>query len=135
MRAATALEPASAIDAVRSFAAALSAGDVPRAAACFTREACLITPDGTAIHGRAEIVPILAQLAARRTELDVEQLVLHPAGDVCLAGGRFSMRSDGPEGVRYSECCSPILTLRSVEGLWKIAVLSPWAPLAHPVAD
>jgi ketosteroid isomerase-like protein len=118
---------AAAQDALHLFIAALSAGDVRGATACFTREACLITPDGTAIHGRSEIAGILDQLRARRTEISVEQLVVRQAGDVALAGGRLTIRSDGTEGARIEQSCDPSAALRRVEGVWKIAILDPWA--------
>jgi ketosteroid isomerase-like protein len=87
----------------------------------------MITPDSTAVHGRPEIAAILAQLIARRTEIEVEQLVLRGAGDVALATGRLTLRSDGPEGARIEQSCDPTLALRRVEGHWKIAILAPWA--------
>jgi uncharacterized protein (TIGR02246 family) len=114
-------------NALYAFIAALSAGDLRGAAACFTREGCMITPDGTAVHGRSEIASILAQLIARRTEIEVEQLVLRRAGDVALATGRLTLRSDGPEGARIEQSCDPTLALRKVEERWKIAILAPWA--------
>jgi ketosteroid isomerase-like protein len=118
---------AAAQDVLQVFIAALSAGDVRAATACFTREACLVTPDGTAIHGRSEIAGILDQLRARRTEISVEQLVVREAGDVALADGRLTIRSDGPEGARIAQSCDPAAALHRVEGTWKIAVLDPWA--------
>lgn len=128
MKAAPAVAPeASAQDILHVFIAALSAGDVRAATACFTREACLVTPDGTAIHGRSDIAGILDQLRARRTEISVEQLVVREAGDVALAGGRLTMRSDGAEGTRIAQTCDPTAALHRVEGTWKIAVLDPWA--------
>ncbi len=118
---------AQAENALYSFAAAVSGGDPSSAAACFTREGCLITPDGTAIHGRVDIAGILAQLIARRTEVEVEQLVVRRAGDVAMATGRLTMRSDGPEGARIAQSCDPAVTLHQVEDEWKIAILAPWA--------
>jgi uncharacterized protein (TIGR02246 family) len=114
-------------NALYAFIAALGDGNLRAASACFTREGCMITPDGTAVHGRTEIAAILAQLIARRTEIEVEQLVVRRAGDVALATGRLTLRSDGPEGARIEQSCDPTLALRRVEGLWKIAILAPWA--------
>lgn len=114
-------------NALYSFIAALSGGDSATAAACFTREGCLITPDGTAIHGRLDIAGILHQMIASRTEIEIEQLVVRPAGDVAMATGRLTMRSDGPEGARIAQSCDPTVTLRRVEDEWKIAILAPWA--------
>jgi ketosteroid isomerase-like protein len=109
------------------FTAALGAGDVARAAACFTREGCLVTPDGTAVHGRAGIAAILAQLVARRTVIEIGQLTMRQAGDVALAGGSLTLRSDGPEGTRVAQSCAPTVAIRRIEGSWKIAILAPWA--------
>ena len=119
--------PAAAENALYAFVSALSGGKLSAAAACFTREGCMVTPDGTAVHGRSEIAAILAQLIARRTEIEVAQLVLRRAGDVALATGRLTLRSDGPEGARIEQSCDPTLALRRVEGAWKIAILAPWA--------
>jgi ketosteroid isomerase-like protein len=121
------LAPPRAEAAIHGFIAAIGAGDLRGAAACFTREGCLVTPDGTAIHGRAEIAGILAQLIARRTEIEVEQLVIRRANDIALATGWFSMCSDGPDGARLSQACGPTAALHLVEGSWKIAVIAPWA--------
>jgi ketosteroid isomerase-like protein len=117
-------------NALYAFLAALSDGDVTIAAACFTREGCMITPDGTAVHGRPEVSRILAQLVARRTEIEVAQLVVRPAGDVALATGRLTLRSDGPDRERIEQTCELNLALRLIEGTWKIAILSPWASLS-----
>jgi uncharacterized protein (TIGR02246 family) len=114
-------------NALYCFAAAVSAGDPDGAAACFTREGCLITPDGTSVHGRAEIAAILAQLIARRTEIGVERIAVRRAGDVALATGRLTMRSDAAEGARIVQSCDPTIAMHRIEGIWKIAILAPWA--------
>jgi uncharacterized protein (TIGR02246 family) len=121
------LAPTRAEAAIYTFIAAIGAGDLRGAAACFTREGCLITPDGTAIHGRPHIASILAQMIARRTEIEVEQLVLHRADDVAMASGWFAICSDGPDRARIRQACGPAMALNRVEGSWKIAVLAPWA--------
>ena len=113
--------------ALHAFVAAISAGNIGAAAACFTREGCMITPDGTAVHGRADIAAILAQMIARRTEIEVEQLVVRRADDIALATGRLALHSDGPDGIRILQTCGPTLALHRVEGSWKIAILAPWA--------
>lgn len=116
--------PARAEGALHSFVAALGSADLGAATACFTREGCMITPDGTAVHGRAGIGPLLAQLIARETEIEIEQLAIHTARDVALATGRLAIRSDGG---RLVQSCGPTVALQRVEGTWKIAVLAPWA--------
>jgi uncharacterized protein (TIGR02246 family) len=113
-------------NALTSFTAALSGGDLHGAAACFTREGCLITPDGTAVHGRSEIARVLAQMIDRRTEIEIDRVVVRRAGDVALASGHVTMRSDGPEDTRFIQACDPMMVIRKVEGTWKLAVIAPW---------
>jgi uncharacterized protein (TIGR02246 family) len=113
-------------NALYSFAAALSGGDLHGAALCFTREGCLITPDGTMVHGRVDIAAVLAQLIARRTEIEIDRVVVRRAGDVALVVGRVTMRSDGPEGTRFTQSCDATMVIHRVEGTWKLAVIAPW---------
>jgi ketosteroid isomerase-like protein len=113
-------------NALTSFAAALSRGDLRAATACFTREGCLITPDRTAVHGRGAIAAVLAQLIDRRTEIEIDRVVVRRAGDVALASSHVTMRSDGPEGTRFVQACDPTMVIRRVEGSWKLAVIAPW---------
>jgi uncharacterized protein (TIGR02246 family) len=115
-----------ALDAFHGFNAALNSGNLPAAAAFFTRDGCLVTPDGTAIHGRPEIAAILAQMIDRHTEIRAEQLVVRTAGDVALASGHLTLCSKGPEGARLEQSCTPTIAIRRVEGSWKIAILAPW---------
>jgi uncharacterized protein (TIGR02246 family) len=121
-----AAEPTRPDNALASFTAALSGGDLHGAAACFTREGCLITPDGTAIHGRLDIAGVLAQLIASRTEIEIDRVVVRRAGDVALASGHLTMRSDGPEGTRFVQACDPMMVIHRVDGTWKLAVIAPW---------
>ena len=107
-----------------------ASGDCAAAAACFTREGCMITPDGTAVHGRAEVGG--DPRAADRT----------PHGDRGRAARRAPGRRRRPRhrppdaalrrpgrGRAIEQTCSLTLALRRIEGAWKIAILSPWASL------
>lgn len=109
-----------------SFPELISVGNLDAASACFTRDACLITQDATAIHDREHIRPLLAQLIARRTRIGVEQSTLLPAGDVALVRERWTIQIDAAEGTRFEQSCSPTLILRHVEGQWKLALVAPW---------
>jgi ketosteroid isomerase-like protein len=121
-----ATEQAGPDNALASFTGALSGGDLHGAAACFTREGCLITPDGTAVHGRSDIAGVLRQLIASRTEIEIDRLVVRGAGDVALASGHVTMRSDGPEGTRFVRACDPMMVIHRIDGTWKLAVIAPW---------
>lgn len=104
----------------------LSAGDLEAATACFAREACLLTQDATAIHTRERIRPVLAQLIARNTRIEVEQCCVLAAGDIALATERWTITLDGAEGSRFEQSCTPTLILHQVEERWKLAVVAPW---------
>ncbi len=107
------------------FARALNAGDLDAAAGCFTRDACLITPDTTAIHGRDSIRPVLAQLVAREVEIEVEASDVLGGGGVLLAYERWRL-SSGAAGDRLAQTLYPVLLLRQIEGTWKLAIAAPW---------
>lgn len=109
----------------RAFASALSAGDLAGATACFARDGCLVTPDGTAIHGRDRIRPVLAQMVIRRTEIEVEMSDSISAGDVMLARERWRVRA-GEEGAQIEQILHPTLALKRIEGEWKLSIAAPW---------
>ena len=50
-----------------AFVQAINEARLDDAARCFAKNACLLTPDSTAIRGRGEIRAILAQMIALRT--------------------------------------------------------------------
>jgi uncharacterized protein (TIGR02246 family) len=109
----------------RDFGAVLSAGDLERAAACFTRDGCLVTPDGTAIHGREQIKQVLVQMVIRRTAIEVELSDTIVAGDVMVARERWRVEA-GEGDARLEQVLHPTLVLREVEGTWKLAIAMPW---------
>jgi ketosteroid isomerase-like protein len=104
----------------------VSCGDLEAATACFAREACLLTQDATAIHTRERIRPVLAQLIARHTKIEVEQRCVLAAGDIALATERWTMAIDGTEGSRFEQSCTPTLISHRIEDRWKLAVVAPW---------
>lgn len=120
-------EAPQAVRACLPFVQALSIGDLEGATACFARDACLITPDATAVHGRDRIRPLLAQLVARRTEIKVELSTVIGAGEVILASERWRIRSGpGGEAPGIEQVLDSTLVLRRIEGEWKLAIAAPW---------
>jgi ketosteroid isomerase-like protein len=107
------------------FVSALSHGDLDRAAACFAKEGCLITPDLTAVHGRDRIRAVLAQLIASGAEVEVDAGHLVDAGEVFLARERWRIRTDR-NGSRFERTCDTTLVMRLVEGRWKLVIAAPW---------
>ncbi|HEX5929430.1 MAG TPA: nuclear transport factor 2 family protein [Solirubrobacterales bacterium] len=108
-------------------ARALSRGDVDAAAACFARDGCLVSPDATAVHGRERVRPLLAQLVARRTEIEVELSNVVGEGEVIVANERWRVRSgNGAGGRKIEQRLHPTLVLRRAEGEWRLAIAAPW---------
>jgi ketosteroid isomerase-like protein len=120
-----------------AFVRAIGDRDLGRACACFAREGCLVTPDGTAIQGRERIQPLLAQLIARRTEIEVELSSVLRNGDTALASERWTIRCDGVEGSRFAQAFDPAMVLRRVGTEWKLEIAALWGwgglrPRAEP---
>lgn len=104
----------------------LSAGDLSGAAGCFARDACLLTPDATAIHGRNHIRPVLAQLIARKSRIEVLHSNVIVAGEVAFVRGQWQVTALGAAGAPFEQAYGPSLILRQIEGSWKIAIAALW---------
>jgi ketosteroid isomerase-like protein len=104
----------------------LSAGKLDAAASCFARDGCLLTPDGTAVHERRHIRPLLAQMIARHVRIEVEQTSLLLGGDVAFARERWRLSASAADGARFEQETDPTLVLCKVEGHWKLAIAAPW---------
>ena len=122
----TLLKPSSTGIACLALPKLLSAGDLNLAAACFTRDACLLTPDTTAIHGRDHIRPVLAQLIARHVRIEVEQRNMLEAGEVAFVRERWLINAEGSAASRFEDTCTPLLVIKQIEGSWKIAIAALW---------
>ncbi len=106
-----------------SLAEAIRAGDLDAAQDRFDPNACLITPDATAVYGIAEIRPILAQLIEAGAVIEVETGSLVRAGRVALGSERLHFRS---RGVPYRQTFSANTVLCQEGPEWRIAIAAPW---------
>lgn len=113
-------------ESTRAFADFISRGDLDAAASCFAKDACLLTPDSTVIRGREEIRPILRQMIAVGSRIEVQESSVVLAGEVALGTERWVVTSPGSEGEPFSRTLTPTMVLRQVEGIWKLAVAMPW---------
>jgi ketosteroid isomerase-like protein len=113
-------------EGTRVFAESISRGDIDAAACCFAKDACLLTPDSTVIRGREEIRPILRQLIAAGSKIEVQESSVVLAGEVALGTERWIVTSAGSEGEAFSRTLTPTVVMRQVEGVWKLAVAMPW---------
>jgi ketosteroid isomerase-like protein len=113
-------------ESTRAFAASISRGDLDTAAHCFAKDACLVTPDATAVRGREEIRPILHQLIVLESRIEVEESSILLAGEVALGTERWTVTSPGSEGGSFTRSLTPMVVLRQLEDVWKLAVALPW---------
>jgi ketosteroid isomerase-like protein len=113
-------------ESTRALANAISRGDLDGAARCFAKDACLITPDATAVRGRDEIKPILHQLIVVGSQIEVQESSVVLAGEVALGSERWLVTSAGSEGSPFTRTLTPTIVLRQIEDVWKLAVAMPW---------
>jgi len=113
-------------ESTRAFADSISRGDLDAAASCFAKDACLLTPDSTVIRGREEIRPILRQMIALVSRIEVQESSVVLAGEVALGTDRWVVTSSGSEGEPFSRTLTPTMVMRQVEDVWKLAVAMPW---------
>jgi len=113
-------------ESTRALAASISRGDLEAATSCFAKDACLLTPDSTVVRGREEIRPILQQMIAAGSKIEVQESSIVLAGEVALGSERWVMSSAGSEGEPFTRALTPTMVLRQVEGVWKLAVAIPW---------
>jgi ketosteroid isomerase-like protein len=96
----------------------LNAADLDAAADCFLADACLITPDDTAVHGLDAVREILSQLIARRARFEVTASAAPPPS---VVRQRWTVRSEGAGGTRLEQVLDPLFLLRRVDDQWKLA--------------
>jgi uncharacterized protein (TIGR02246 family) len=113
-------------ESTRALAESISRGDLEAAAHCFAKDACLVTPDATAVRGREEIRPILHQLIASGSQIEVQESSIVLAGEVALGTERWLVTTPGSEGRSFTRSLTPTMVLRRLEGVWKLAVAVPW---------
>ena len=104
----------------------IGSGNLAAATSCFARDACLITPDATAIHDREHIRPVLAQLVARHIRIEVEHSNVLVAGDVAFVREHWRITARGATGSHYEQSCSPSMVLKRVEDSWKVSIAALW---------
>ena len=107
-------------------AASISRGDLDAAARCFAKDACLVTPDATAVRGREEIRPILHQLIASGSRIEVQESSIILAGEMAFVTERWLVATPGSKGAPFTRSLTPSMVLRRLEGAWKLAVAIPW---------
>ena len=122
-------------ETILSLAHALDCGQARAGAALFSRDACLLTPDGTGVQGRVSIHSVLVQLVAMRLRLEARVERIVPAGEVALAKGHWHGTFAGSGGESYEQHWRSSAVLRCLEGEWKLHILVPWEATAAAEAS
>jgi ketosteroid isomerase-like protein len=107
----------------RAFARALLARDPQAAAALFSSEARLITPDGTEVVGREQIGAVLTQLTSSSLPLEIRTGRTIESTDLALC---TQLWRRGDMGGDYAASSTARLVLARLAGDWKIVMASPW---------
>lgn len=123
------LRPAVALGA---FSGALGEGELEQCTAYFTREACLITADGTGVHGPEAIAVVLAELIEAGTHLDIEAVEIHEAGELASAAVSWQVREGEAASPTSAQRCEPTIVMRNTDAGWRIAILAPWGLPSRP---
>jgi uncharacterized protein (TIGR02246 family) len=110
----------------RAFAESVTRGNLEAAARCFAKDACLVTPDATTVRGREDIRPILHQLIASGSRIEVQESSMLLAGEIAFGTERWVITTPGSEGKSFTRALTPTMVLRRLEGAWKLAVAIPW---------
>ena len=112
--------------ATDAFVAAINAADLEAATASFTREACLITPDSTAVRGRSEIRGVLDQMIAQRLRIAVSTPSTIAAGEIAHLKQRWRIQTGGDSGRPYARDVDALFVVQRLEARWKLAIGAPW---------
>src|SRR3954471_5133220 len=101
-------------ESTRAFALSISRGDLDAAAYCFAKDACLVTPDATAVRGRDEIRPILHQLILLESQIEVQESSIFAGGEVALGTESWVVTSLGSEGAPFTRSLTPMVVLQEL---------------------
>jgi len=113
-------------EVTRALAESVTRGDLKTAIRCFAKDACLVTPDATAVRGREDIRPILHQLIASGSRIEVRESSMILAGEIAFGTELWVVATPGSDGRPFTRSLTPTMVLRQLEGAWKLAVAIPW---------
>lgn len=97
-----------------------------KAAACFSRDGCFITPDSTAVRGREQIGPVIMQLTSICQIVAVDQRTMLTAGHAALGTERWTMRFASDTADAFVRTSRSTMVLARPEGCWRLAVAALW---------
>jgi uncharacterized protein (TIGR02246 family) len=115
------------LQVVRRLIAALNAGDLDDAVACYAPAATFIPQPGAVVSGRAAIREALAQLVALKPVLRSQTQVVFDSTDTALYCADWSMEGTAPDGSRVEQSGkSSDVLCRQPDGSWLIVIDNPY---------
>ncbi len=105
---------------------AIGDGDLEAASSCFARDACFVAPDATTTHGRDEIRPIIAQMIAVDTQVEVALSAVLVAGEIALISERWQISFRDVHGTPFRQTSPANMVLRRIGGSWALMIAAPW---------
>lgn len=113
-------------DVDRIFAAALSAGDLEAAVACYEADAVYVPASGDEYRGHARIREALAALIAERPTLDCWEVDCVENGELALLRARWTYTGTGADGEPFEAHGRSIeVVRRQPDGSWKFTLDLP----------
>jgi uncharacterized protein (TIGR02246 family) len=110
----------------RTFAEALSAAELDRAASLFADDGRFVTPDATVVHGRRGVREILAQLTASHVQLRVAQKQVYVAGNIALCSERWAFTYACKEVSPFTQTSDSTVLLGCSDRMWRFSIVAPW---------
>jgi uncharacterized protein (TIGR02246 family) len=115
------------LQTVQLLVAALNAGDLDCAVACYAPEAVFIPQPGAVVSGHAAIREALAQLVALKPALKSKAEIVFESAGIALYCADWKLEGSAPDGSRIEQSgkSSDVLR-RQPDGTWLIAIDNPY---------
>ncbi len=107
-------------------AQAIGTKNLEAASNCFDDEACFIAPDGSQACGRGRIRPLLRQMIAVDTQIEVEASSVLIAGDIAIASEHWDIGFRDVHGTPFHQASPANMVLRRVGDDWTLVIAAPW---------
>ncbi|HVY97704.1 MAG TPA: nuclear transport factor 2 family protein [Solirubrobacterales bacterium] len=108
------------------FVAAVEAGRLADAVACFAEDARFVTPDGTVVAGVPQLSNIMRQVLALPRTIAIAPERIIDFGQTAIATQVWTMRFHGPEDGDLERTSIATVALRRGRPRWEMTLIAPW---------
>jgi uncharacterized protein (TIGR02246 family) len=129
-----AVDPAAEVDAIHaladSYEQAFNAGDKAAVLALYTPGATEIMADGTTATAAENVEATMGDSATGATiSIEPERTEVSEAGDMGYDMGTYTITAPGPDGQTVSQTMRYLVTVKKVDGAWKLDAVMGSAPI------